>query len=152
MKHKNKWFLPFRFEKGAVAVEFALLAPLLILILLLVIDFSRLGYVQISLNSAARESVRASSFGLSLADITNIANASSGGAARIAQISAGSTLTVNQVTSCSSSTTLGRTTEVQVSAVFDWVTPVELLNLAGGSGPSLQNLTLKARGVMVCAG
>lgn len=151
LNKKRRSFL-HRSQTGAVAVEFALLAPLFILILLLVIDFSRLGYVQVSLNSAARESVRASSFGLSLSEITTIANASSGGAARMAGIAANSTLTVSQVRSCSSSTTLGRTTEVQVSAVFDWIAPVELLTLTGGRGQSVQNLTLKAKGVMVCAG
>lgn len=140
----------FRHEAGAVAVEFALLAPLLLLILLLLVDFSRLGYVQISLNSAAKESARASSFGMSLAEITAIANTTSGGAAKMAQISSNAVVTATQVRSCSASTTLGRTTEVEVSTSFDWITPVELMNIVNGQGASVQNLVLKAHGVMVC--
>lgn len=140
-----------RSETGAVAVEFALLSPVLILILTLIVDFARIGYVQISLNSAARESVRASSFGMTVPEITTIANSSAGGAAKMAQISSGATLTVSQIRSCSASTTLGRTTEVQVSTIFDWVTPVELFNLVIKSG-SVANMTLKASGVMVCSG
>lgn len=137
-------------ESGAVAIEFALLAPLILLIVMLLVDFARIGFVQISLNSAARESVRASSFGMSLADITTIANTASGGAAKMAQIKTGAVVTVTQVRSCNESTTLGRTTEVEVSTDFDWVTPVELMNLVTKKGSSVINMTLKAHGVMVC--
>ena len=45
-------------ERGAVAVEFAILAPLLIMILLGVAEFGRAYNVQISLSNAAREGVR----------------------------------------------------------------------------------------------
>lgn len=46
-------------ERGAVAVEFALLAPILIMILLGIMEFGRAYNVQISLTNAAREGVRA---------------------------------------------------------------------------------------------
>lgn len=45
-------------ERGAVAVEFAILAPLLIMILLGIMEFGRAYNVQISLTNAAREGVR----------------------------------------------------------------------------------------------
>ena len=45
-------------ERGAVAVEFALLAPVLILLLLGIMEFGRAYNVQISLTNAAREGVR----------------------------------------------------------------------------------------------
>lgn len=45
-------------ERGAVAVEFALLAPLLVLILLGVMEFGRAYNVQTSLTNAAREGAR----------------------------------------------------------------------------------------------
>ena len=45
-------------ERGAVAVEFALLAPVLILILLGIMEFGRAYNVQATLSNAARESVR----------------------------------------------------------------------------------------------
>ena len=54
--------LKFRSEKGAAAVEFALLLPLVTLLIFGLIDFGRLFFVQISLTSASREAVRASSF------------------------------------------------------------------------------------------
>lgn len=45
-------------ERGAVAVEFALLAPVLVMLLLGVMEFGRAYNVQITLSSAAREGVR----------------------------------------------------------------------------------------------
>ena len=50
-------------ERGAVAVEFALLAPVLILLLLGIAEFSRAYNVQVSLSSAAREGVRVMAIG-----------------------------------------------------------------------------------------
>ena len=45
-------------ERGAVAVEFALLAPVLVMLLLGIMEFGRAYNTQISLSSAAREGVR----------------------------------------------------------------------------------------------
>lgn len=45
-------------ERGAAAVEFALLAPFLIMVLLGIMEFGRAYNVQISLSNAAREGVR----------------------------------------------------------------------------------------------
>jgi Flp pilus assembly protein TadG len=47
-----------RSERGAVAVEFALLAPVLLLLLLGVVEFGRVFNAQLQLTAAARESVR----------------------------------------------------------------------------------------------
>ncbi|GAA4026489.1 hypothetical protein GCM10023063_04170 [Arthrobacter methylotrophus] len=45
-------------ERGAVAVEFAILAPLLVMLLLGIMEFGRAYNVQVSLSNAAREGVR----------------------------------------------------------------------------------------------
>lgn len=45
-------------ERGAVAVEFALLAPILIMIMLGVMEFGRAYNAQVTLTNAARESAR----------------------------------------------------------------------------------------------
>lgn len=135
-----------------MAVEFALIAPLVFLLLTLIIDFARIGYVQLSINSAARESVRASSFGMSSTEIESIANSSSSGAARMAQISSSAKLAVQTIRSCNASSTLGRTTEIKVETTFDWITPVELMDMVSSDGSQVQNMTLASKGVMVCAG
>lgn len=50
-------------ERGAVAVEFALLAPVLVMLLLGITEFGRAYNVQSSLSSAAREGVRVMAIG-----------------------------------------------------------------------------------------
>lgn len=45
-------------ERGAVAVEFALLTPVLIMLLLGIMEFGRAYNVQVTLTNAAREGVR----------------------------------------------------------------------------------------------
>ena len=47
-----------RGERGAAAVEFALILPILILLVLGLIEFSRVYNIQISLSNAAREGAR----------------------------------------------------------------------------------------------
>ncbi|WP_241985969.1 TadE/TadG family type IV pilus assembly protein [Cryobacterium sp. Hz7] len=51
-------FLHRRGERGAAAVEFALVLPILLLLVLGLIEFSRLYNIQISLSNAAREGAR----------------------------------------------------------------------------------------------
>jgi Flp pilus assembly protein TadG len=50
--------VPKASERGAVAVEFAILAPVLIMILMGIMEFSRAYNAQASLSAAAREGVR----------------------------------------------------------------------------------------------
>lgn len=66
-------------EHGAVAVEFALLAPVLIMLLLGIMEFGRAYNTQISLSSAAREGVRVMAIGNNPADARTAAkNAAAG--------------------------------------------------------------------------
>lgn len=50
--------MPWGSERGAVAVEFAILAPVLVMLLLGIMEFSRAYNAQASLSAAAREGVR----------------------------------------------------------------------------------------------
>lgn len=50
--------MPKTKERGAAAVEFALLAPVLIMVLLGIMEFGRAYNAQITLSNAAREGVR----------------------------------------------------------------------------------------------
>ncbi len=68
-KHKK------RRERGAVAVEFALVAPILLLIVVAIVEFSHAYNLQISVTQAAREAAR------SMAIHNNASQASAAGAA-----------------------------------------------------------------------
>jgi len=50
-------------DRGAAAVEFALVMPILLLFVLGIIDFGRLWFTQISLSQAAREGARQEALG-----------------------------------------------------------------------------------------
>jgi Flp pilus assembly protein TadG len=51
-------FLPLRKENGAAAVEFALVLPLLLALILGIFEFGRLFNIQIQISNAAREAAR----------------------------------------------------------------------------------------------
>ena len=68
-----------RQERGAAAVEFALIVPILLLFVLGIIDFGRLYYTQINLTQAAREGARLEALGSSGTAVTNgVTTASTG--------------------------------------------------------------------------
>jgi Flp pilus assembly protein TadG len=56
-------FISRRGERGAAAVEFALVLPILLMLIGGTIDFGRLYYQQIQLSNAARDGVRLASMG-----------------------------------------------------------------------------------------
>ena len=64
-------------ERGAAAVEFALVLPLVVLLIFGLIDFGRLFFVQISLSSASMEVARVSSYVQNSCVVANSADASS---------------------------------------------------------------------------
>jgi Flp pilus assembly protein TadG len=119
-------------DRGAAAVEFALLLPLLLLIVFGVIDFGRAINAQITLTQAAREGARALALGSSTYQSR----------AQAAAIGL-SPVTVTGVTSCpAGSAQAGDDAVVNVSYTFSFVTPIGSL-----FGPTK---TLTAEGVMPC--
>ena len=63
------------YERGATAVEFALILPLLLVLLFGLIDFGRMGFVQVSLTAASREGARYSSlYSSGVSDIQTLTN------------------------------------------------------------------------------
>lgn len=55
-------------EKGAVAVEFALILPVFLVLVLGIFEFGRAFNIQVSLSQAARESARHAAIGFSASD------------------------------------------------------------------------------------
>jgi Flp pilus assembly protein TadG len=135
-------------DRGAAAVEFALLLPLLLLILFGLIDFGRALNAQITLTQAAREGAR-------LASLGNYTSAQICTRVVTAATSLSLTCTNVTVTNCpSSSSSTGVGTGdgvVQVSYPFTFVTPIgAIAKLVGGGSGSFSGLTLTAQGDMPC--
>jgi Flp pilus assembly protein TadG len=121
-------------ERGAAAVEFALLAPVLLLLVMGIAEFGRAYHVQATISQAAREGVR----------VMAVQNDPAGAIA--ATRAAAPTLTLTNITvtpsSClASGATPTATATVTVTYLLPFITRLF------GSG-----VTLTGRGVMRCSG
>ncbi len=124
--------MPRASERGAVAVEFAILAPVLIMLLLGIMEFGRAYNVQVSLSNAAREGVRVMA-------ISNDQTAAKT-AAKNAAVSLNPGLADTNFTFSPASCTSG----AQMSVTIKYT----LSTLTGIAGP----FPMQGVGVMVCSG
>lgn len=126
-------------ERGAVAVELALLLPVLILLLLGIMEFGRVYNTQVTLTNAAREGVRVMAISNVRAD------------ARTAASNAMTTLEVTSSNPTFTFTTSPTATSPAVCAAGRQVTMTisyTLDTLTGIAGP----FTMTGKGVMQCGG
>jgi Flp pilus assembly protein TadG len=124
-------------DRGSVAVEFALLLPVLLLIIFGTIDFGRAINAQITLTEAAREGARLASFGDSSSVVT----------ARVdTAASALPSVPVVTVTTCTAGSTADGV--VSITYPFTFVTPVGAF--ASMFGPAIAAPTITAKGVIPC--
>ncbi|WP_104172061.1 TadE/TadG family type IV pilus assembly protein [Arthrobacter sp. Y81] len=119
-------------ERGAVAVEFAILAPVLVMLLLGIMEFGRAYNAQASLSSAAREGVR----------VMAISNdqAAARTAAKNAAVSLKPALTDANITFGGASCTPGAQMTITIS--------YNLSTMTGVAGP----FAMKGKGAMLCGG
>lgn len=138
-----------RDDSGAAAVEFALVLPILLLVVCAIIDFGRAYFTDTSLSNSAREAVRV----VALRGTT----ATSGDAVIAAATEAipadevpSLVIAVDGVTVTAGSTlalcTVGQPVTVTVTQPFDYITP--LPGLAGFTGID----QIVGTGVMRCGG
>ncbi|WP_247046478.1 TadE/TadG family type IV pilus assembly protein [Arthrobacter rhizosphaerae] len=123
-------------ERGAAAVEFALVAPILVMLLLGIMEFGRAYNAQVSLTNAAREGVRV------MAVSNNQASART--AAKNAVVSLNPTLADSNIAFRSTDGTSGCTADRQMTVTITY----SLRTLTGIAGP----FTMTGRGVMQCGG
>ncbi|WP_024367158.1 TadE/TadG family type IV pilus assembly protein [Arthrobacter sp. TB 26] len=119
-------------ERGAVAVEFALLAPVLVMMLLGIMEFGRAYNTQITLSSAAREGVRVMAINNNAAAARTAAKSS---APALKPVLADTNITITPAT-C--------TTGAQVTLKITY----SLSTMTGIAGP----FAMEGKGVMLCGG
>ncbi len=144
---QRRWRSNERPDRGAAAVEFALVLPLVLFILFGVVDFGRAYMAQIALTQAAREGVRVAALdpAIPAADVEARVDAA-------ATPLDASKVSATLVTSCAGATA-GSNAEVTASMTFEFVTPIgAVAQLVGGSGSLGNNINLVGRGVMRCYG
>ncbi|MGG3468012.1 TadE/TadG family type IV pilus assembly protein [Neobacillus pocheonensis] len=101
-------------EKGQSLVEFALVLPLLILLLFGIIDFARVFHVYLTMDHAGREAARAASIGN---DDTTIRNTAVSDAASIG-------LTADKVAISPGSRSSGSKVSITITYPITFLTPV----------------------------
>lgn len=126
-------------DRGAAAVEFALVLPLLLLIVFATIDFGRALNAQIVLTQAAREGVRLAALGGSQSAIVSRTQAAATGISPV-QVA---------ITGCPPGAGPAADAIVKVSYAFSFVTPIGGIASFFGGGIG-SGITLTAQGVMPC--
>jgi len=126
--------LDTRSEKGAAALEFAIIVPVLLLLVLGLIDIGRLLLVNMSLLSAAQQGARVSAMTSNIPDSTLSASVRGAIPNQLVQLSVLGNCTAASLQSCVApsitSTCAGTntgTTTVVASISFYWITPIELI-------------------------
>jgi Flp pilus assembly protein TadG len=121
-------------DRGAAAVEFALVMPLLLLLVFGIIDFGRMFSAQEQLTEAARAAALAQLVG--------------GNPTQAAQavFTEGRITGVTSLSSCGSNPPAGKTSQVRIESRFTFATPIAVL--AGLTGDP----TLTATGTVPCRG
>lgn len=140
-------------ERGAAAVEFAILLPLLLMLILGVVEFGRAYNVQLTLTAAAREGVRVMAI---TNDQTKAKDAARAAAASVGSIPAAD-ITISPANCKSPSASPSPSpspspssspTSSGTSAQVTLTVPYKLASLTGIAGP----FALSGKGVMLCGG
>jgi Flp pilus assembly protein TadG len=127
-------------DRGGAAVEFALLLPLLLLLIFGIIDFGRALNAQITLTQAAREGAR-----LEALDQPNVVSRTQAAATGLSNVS------VSVVTACPVGAATALTNAVvKVTYTFSFITPVGSIAAMFGGGSYGAPVTLTAQGTIPC--
>lgn len=128
-------------DRGVVAVELALVLPILLLLVFGIIDFGRMINAQISLTQAAREGARWAALGQS-----NVP-------ARVTAAAPGlNPAPTSTVTACPANPTVGQNATVTARYTFTFITPVGGLLRLLGAGSTPGTVTLSSTAVFRCGG
>lgn len=127
-------------DRGATAVEVALLLPIVLFLVMGIVDFGRAMHAQITLTQAAREGARVAAL------------KQPGAATRTQNAATGLSDVGVAVTACPTGSSGGSDAEVEATYTFNFVTPIGgFAGLFGGASFG-DPITLSAKGVMPCEG
>jgi Flp pilus assembly protein TadG len=135
-----------RDARGAAAVEFALVLPLLLLLVCGIVDFGRMLNIQITLSAAAREGSRWAALRLDTTTGTSVSARVTAAAPGIAPAP-----TTAILSSCPANPSPTQNASVTATSTYTLLTPLSVLSgLFGGGIPG--TVTITGRGVMRCGG
>lgn len=141
-----------RGDRGAVAVEFAILVPILLLIVLFAFDAGRALYVQISLLNASNQGARASSLGMPSGSVATVVQNAAPGAASMSGSGATSvTATVDTACPAAIDPALAQMAVVSASVDYAWFTPLALVQVFDPTSTRPDQVTMSATSEWLCA-
>jgi len=152
---KRQGLAKLHFERGAAAVEMALVLPVLLFLFMGMIDFGRGFNAQIQVSQAAREGVRLASLNTSGQSSGTVAANPYGDSAILARVqnaAAGVPGITVTTTYCSVPAVPSQTAVVVVNAPFTWITGISAMSKFFGPGTFPSPSTVQATGVMRCTG
>jgi Flp pilus assembly protein TadG len=130
-------------DRGAAAVEFALLLPVLLLLLFGIVDFGLALNAQITITQAAREGARLEALGVAAATVVTKTQAAATGLRPPVPA-------VNTGTACPVGAGASVDAVVIVTYTYTFITPVGAIGKMFGSNSYGTTLTLTAQGEMPC--
>jgi hypothetical protein len=147
VKHRKQ--TPRIRDRGAAAVEFALVVPVLLIVVFGIIDFGRMLNAQLQVTEAAREGARAAS--TIMGDEVDRSDAA---ADRIARFTGGTIGGVefddSRSAFCGRVPSDGDINTVATEYQFDFITPVGDIGALFGGGGWGEPITIRATSVMPC--
>jgi Flp pilus assembly protein TadG len=132
-------------DRGAAAVEFALLLPVVLLLLFGIVDFGLALNAQITITQAAREGARLQALGVAVVPTATVVARTQAAATGLLPVP-----TVNTGTVCPVGAAASVDAVVTVTYTYTYLTPVAAIGKMFGSNSITPTKTLTATGRMPC--
>jgi hypothetical protein len=152
MKHLRLMLTNFRKgSSGAVAVESAIVIPILLVLTLSIADFGRYYFTGITMKQATTEAARAVALRQPASYVAALLDDSLGSVPQLALSDATVTTGVPFIVYCPISSTTTSLAKVEIQLEFVWLTPLGFLYGADSSGWSGANSVITIASEAVCA-
>jgi hypothetical protein len=152
MKHLRLMLSKFqKGNSGAVAVEAAIVIPILLVLTLSIADFGRYYFTGLTMKQATAEAARAVALRQTPVYVATLLDTSLGSVPQLALSDASTTAGVPSITYCPITSTSTSLAQVEIQLEFVWLTPLGFLYGADSSGWSGANSVITIASEAVCA-
>lgn len=141
----------WRNNKGAVAVEAAIVIPILLVLTLAIVDFGRYYFTGITMKQATAEAARAVALRQTPTYVATVIDTSLGGVPQMSMADMSAVASAPYIVYCPISSTTTNMAKVEIQLEFVWLTPLGFLAGAATSGWTGANTIITISSEAVCA-